>query len=183
MFSLAWLTHLCSSVFSPANTLAFISFLLVYFLVKFYRRRRDLANIPPGPMPWPVVGNFGGFFIPSFIKRRFGQQSESTEDLKNTLGALAKLTNIYGNVYSLFVGSQLVVVLNGYEAVRDALSNHPEVFSDRPDIPAITILTKRKGKKLMQFDFRDVVKFLRWTLWHWLAICMCVWAWIKVTLV
>jgi len=55
---------------------------------------------------------------------------------------------VYGNIFSIFVGSQLTVVLNGYEVVKDALSNHPEVFSDRPDIPAVTIMTKRKGKLL-----------------------------------
>lgn len=57
-----------------------------------------------------------------------------------------ELSKVYGDVFSLFVGSQLVVVLNGYEVIRDALSNHAEAFSDRPDIPLITILTKRKGE-------------------------------------
>ncbi|KAM6972214.1 cytochrome P450 2U1 [Aplochiton taeniatus] len=52
---------------------------------------------------------------------------------------------VFGNLYSIFVGNQLVVVLNGYEVVRDGLSNHADVFSDRPEIPAITIMTKRKG--------------------------------------
>lgn len=56
-----------------------------------------------------------------------------------------ELAKVYGNVYSLYVGSQLVVILNGYKVVKDALSNHSDVFSDRPDIPAISIMTKRKG--------------------------------------
>lgn len=150
MFPLPWLTHLCSSVLSHANIAAFVAFLLVYFLVRFYQKRRGFANIPPGPKPWPIFGNFGGFFIPSFIKRWVGQQSDSTEEQKSTIAVLAQLASMYGNVYSLFVGSQLLVVLNGYDAVKDALSNHPEVFSDRPNVPAISILTKRKGEKLMQ---------------------------------
>ncbi|CAJ1052393.1 cytochrome P450 2U1 [Xyrichtys novacula] len=132
-----------SSVLSHENIVAFIVFLLVYYLLRFYKSRRLLLNIPPGPKPWPIVGNFGGFLIPSFIQRRFGQQP-STSD-KTAVGVLTELTKLYGNVYSLFVGSQLVVVLNGYEVIRDAFSNHPEVFSDRPDIPAISIMTKRKG--------------------------------------
>lgn len=66
---------------------------------------------------------------------------------------------VYGNVYSLHAGRQLLVVLNGYEAVRDALSNHPEVFSDRPDIPAISIMTKRKGKGAFRVEIlRTCVK-------------------------
>ncbi|XP_029018465.1 cytochrome P450 2U1 [Betta splendens] len=145
MCSLSWLTHLCGFVFSQANGAAFIASLLAYLLLGFYRRRRDFAHIPPGPKPWPIFGNFGGFFIPRFIRRRFRRRRSESGDLKNTLDVLTKLADTYGDVYSLFVGSQLVVVLNGYDAVKDALSNHPDVFSDRPNIPAITILTKRKG--------------------------------------
>lgn len=152
MFPQVWLTHLCNCVFSRANIAAVLAFLLVYFSVRFYQKRWDLANIPPGPKPWPVVGNFGRFFLPSFLKRRLGQPPYSTDGPGSTLAVLAKLANMYGDVYSLFVGSQLLVVLNGYEAVKDALSNHAEVFSDRPDIPAVTILTKRKGKKQMQLN-------------------------------
>lgn len=143
MVSLTWLGDFCSSILSHVNIVALIVFLMVYYLVSFYQKRRVLANIPPGPKPWPIVGNFGGFLIPSFVQRRFGQQLDSTN--KNAVFLLTKQASVYGNVFSLFVGSQLVVVLNGYEVVKDALSNHPEVFSDRPCIPAVTIMTKRKG--------------------------------------
>lgn len=91
-----------------------------------------------------MVGNFGGFFVPLAVRRRLGLQAADGRE-RNAAHFLWEQTRLYGNVFSLFVGSQLVVVLNGYEAVRDALSNHPEVFSDRPDIPAISIMTKRKG--------------------------------------
>ncbi|XP_044044851.1 cytochrome P450 2U1 [Siniperca chuatsi] len=141
MVSLSWLENLSSSVLSHVNIVALT--VIVYYLFIFYQRRWDHANIPPGPKPWPVVGNFGGFLIPSFIHRRFGQQSDGT--YRNAVVVLTEQANVYGNVYSLFVGTQLVVVLNGYEVVKDALSNHPDVFSDRPAIPAVTIMTKRKG--------------------------------------
>lgn len=144
MVWLPWLQHLSSSVLSHVNTAAVIVFVIVFYLVSFYQKRRQLANIPPGPRPWPVVGNFGGFLIPSFVQRRFGKRSASSDT--NAASVLTEQANVYGNVYSLFVGSQLVVVLNGYEAVKDALSNHPEVFSDRPGVPAISIMTKRKGE-------------------------------------
>ncbi|XP_020484540.2 cytochrome P450 2U1 isoform X1 [Labrus bergylta] len=137
------LPHSFSSVLSNVNILAFTVFFIVYCLVRFYQKRRHLSNIPPGPKPWPLVGNFGGFLIPSFIQRRFGQESASSD--KSPVAALTELNKLYGNIYSLFVGSQLHVVLNGYDVIRDAFSNHPEVFSDRPDIPAISIMTKRKG--------------------------------------
>lgn len=156
MVSLAWPEHLSSSVLSHINTvtLALIVFFIAYHLVHFYQKRRELANIPPGPKPWPVVGNFGGFLIPSFIQKRSGQQSNSSG--KSAVVILTEQAKVYGNVYSLFVGSQLVVVLNGYEVVRDALSNHPEVFSDRPAVPTITIMTKRKGEMHSRTIFTDL---------------------------
>lgn len=143
MISLSWLQNL-RFVLSHVNTAALLVMLLVFYLVHVYQKQRNLlAKIPPGPKPWPVVGNVGHFLIPSFIQRRFGQQRDNTN--RSTLDVLTEKANIYGNIYSIFVGSQLMVVLNGYEVVKDALSNHPEVFSDRPDIPSISIMTKRKG--------------------------------------
>ncbi|XP_013863208.1 cytochrome P450 2U1 [Austrofundulus limnaeus] len=117
-------------------------FSLAFYLARFYQRQAGIyKNIPPGPKPWPVVGNFGGFLVPAAFRKNNGQPYKDV----SVLTALTTLAKLYGNVYSLFLGSQLVVVLNGYEEVRDALSNHPEVFSDRPDIPSISIMTKRKG--------------------------------------
>lgn len=144
MVSRSWLEDASGAVLSHVNIAALTLFLLVCYSVRSYRKRRELANIPPGPKPWPVVGSFGGFLVPSFIRRRFGQQADATG--KNAAVLFTELSSVYGSVYSLFIGSQLVVVLNGYEVVREALSNHPEVFSDRPATPAITIMTKRKGE-------------------------------------
>lgn len=145
MVPLSWLMHLSSSLMSYANIAALAVFLLVYYSLVFYRKLQKRKNIPPGPKPWPIVGNFGGFLIPSFMRGRYGQQSDSTAGM-DAMDVFAQQAKVYGNVYSIFAGSQLIVVLNGYEVVKDALSNHPEVFSDRPDIPAVTMMTKRKGE-------------------------------------
>lgn len=125
--------------------------IIVFYLLRQHRLNKHLlVNIPPGPKPLPVVGNFGSLFVPPFILKLFVQKHEENERKRasslSTQVGLTELSKVYGNIYSLFVGSQLVVVLNGYEMVRDALSNHAEAFSDRPDIPLISILTKRKGE-------------------------------------
>lgn len=136
--------------------------IIVFYLLRQYRLSKHLpVNIPPGPKPLPVVGNFGSLFVPPFILKLFVAKAGEYEKRKasplSPQVSLTELSKVYGNVYSLFVGSQLVVVLNGYEMVRDALSNHAEVFSDRPDIPLITILTKRKGES-SSYIIQSVIK-------------------------
>ncbi|XP_067106216.1 cytochrome P450 2U1 [Osmerus mordax] len=128
--------------------LALTVFVAVYCVYAFHKRQ-DYSNIPPGPKPWPIVGNLGGFLIPSFVSKRFAGKHDVNVPKKTIIMSpqvgFMEQAKVYGNMYSIFVGSQLVVVLNGYDVVRDALSNHADVFSDRPDIPAISIMTKRKG--------------------------------------
>ncbi|KAM9477787.1 cytochrome P450 2U1 [Clarias gariepinus] len=156
----------------PSVPFVFLSVLLIaFYLLRHYRlSKHPLVNIPPGPKPLPIVGNFGSLFVPPFILKLFVQEAEefkkkSASPLSPQVG-LTELAKVYGNVYSLFVGSQLVVVLNGYELVRDALSNQAEVFSDRPDIPVISILTKRKGIVFAPYGpiWRKQRKFCHMTL-------------------
>lgn len=139
-----------TSMISIVNVVTLTVFVIVYVCMHEYKRLTKFSNIPPGPKPWPLLGNFGGFLVPSFISRRFGRNREEhvkkTSDVVSPQVALMELSKTYGNIFSIFVGSQLMVLLTGYEVVRDALSNHAEVFSDRPEVPIITIMTKRKGK-------------------------------------
>ncbi|XP_053711484.1 cytochrome P450 2U1 isoform X2 [Synchiropus splendidus] len=121
---------------------ALLVFLLVYHSAVYYQRRLMLSNIPPGPQPLPVVGNFGALLVPSFILRRVRKIPDRAT---TPTQGLAELARLYGDVFSLFVGSQLMVVLNGFDVIKDAFSNQPDVFSDRPDIPVVSIMTKRKG--------------------------------------
>lgn len=136
-------------VFSPANIAGLIAFVLVFYVLQEYQWHQTYANIPPGPKPWPIVGNFGGFLVPPFILKRFVKNSkEFAKVVSNPLSpqaGLIEMSKLYGNIFSIFVGPQLMVVLTGYDAVRDAMLNHTETFSDRPHIPLVTIITKRKG--------------------------------------
>ena len=59
---------------------------------------------------------------------------------------LTDLGRVYGNVFSFFIGHYLVVVLNDFHSVREALVQQAEVFSDRPRVPLTSIMTKGKGE-------------------------------------
>lgn len=108
-------------------------------------------GIPPGPTPWPVVGNFGFVLLPPFLRGRswvHRQAREAGMD-PSSMGAhvlLAELARVYGNIYSFYIGQHLVVVLNDFHSVREALVQQAEVFSDRPRVPLISLVTKEKGK-------------------------------------
>lgn len=84
-------------------------------------------NFPPGPKPLPILGNF------------------LTLDLSKPHKTLMELSKTYGPVLSVQLGMTKMVVLCGYDAVKDALLNHADVFSDRPRAPVVMKLTKNNG--------------------------------------
>ena len=53
----------------------------------------------------------------------------------------------YGDVFSLYLGGRLVVVLNGFPVIKEALVKFGDVFSDRPRIFTIDRLSKNKGNE------------------------------------
>lgn len=71
-------------------------------------------NLPPGPTGLPILG-----YLPFLGKRP-----------PETFNYLGKK---YGSVYRLYLGSRLVIVLNDYNAIREAFVKQAEVFSGRPE--------------------------------------------------
>lgn len=113
--------------------------------------RHRARGIPPGPTPWPVVGNFGFVLLPPFLRRKSWLHRRATAAgvEPSTLGPqllLADLAHIYGNVFSFFIGHYLVVVLSDFQSVREALVQQAEIFSDRPRVPLVSLVTKEKGE-------------------------------------
>ncbi|NXH12895.1 CP2C5 protein, partial [Bucco capensis] len=56
-----------------------------------------------------------------------------------------QLSNTYGSIFTVWLGLTPVVVLCGYEAVKDALVGHSEEFGGRPKIPLLIQLSKDYG--------------------------------------
>uniref|UniRef100_A0ABM5EZW8 Cytochrome P450 2W1-like n=1 Tax=Pogona vitticeps TaxID=103695 RepID=A0ABM5EZW8_9SAUR len=91
--------------------MAFISFYLAT------ATRKSAFKLPPGPTPLPLIGNL------------------HLLDIKRQDKSIMKLAKKYGPVFTLHFGFQKVVVLTGYEAVKEALVTFTDEFVDRPPIP------------------------------------------------
>ncbi|CAJ1060403.1 cytochrome P450 2J2-like [Xyrichtys novacula] len=92
-------------------------FSAVFILTADYIRNRRPASYPPGPLALPIVGNM--FSV----------------DHKRAHESMTQLAKKYGDVYSLQMGQVWLVVLNGYEVVKEALINQGDSLADRPDLP------------------------------------------------
>ncbi|XP_077786543.1 cytochrome P450 2J5-like [Podarcis muralis] len=97
--------------------------LTVQFVKLFWKHRR----LPPGPLPFPLIGSLW----------RVGWKIRQD--------TLMKLANSYGNIFTLWIGHTPVIVLSGFEAVDDSLTDNPEALSGQPMFPVFKILGNEKG--------------------------------------
>ncbi|CAG5115329.1 unnamed protein product [Candidula unifasciata] len=85
----------------------------ILLLLYVFLRKPD-PRLPPFPSrPLPLLGNILSLepdFRPQFWKLR----------------------EKFGDIFSLYMGGTLVVVLNGYDVIKEALVKKADVFSDRP---------------------------------------------------
>lgn len=91
-----------------------LCFCLVLLIVVGSRRKN---GIPDGPPLIPVIGNL------------------LTLSEKDISKSMKKLREKYGDVFSLYLGQELVIVLNGYNTIHDALVRKGRLFSNRPESP------------------------------------------------
>lgn len=92
------------------------------------RSRRRAYNLPPGPKPWPIIGNL------------------------NLMGALPhrsihELSKKYGPLMQLQFGSFPVVVGSSVDMAKFFLKTHDVVFTDRP---------KTAAGKYTTYNYRDI---------------------------
>ncbi|XP_062199753.1 trimethyltridecatetraene synthase-like [Phragmites australis] len=100
----------------------------VLFLKTVLRRSRRVYNLPPGPKPWPIIGNL---------------------DLIGALPhrSIHELSKKYGPLMSLRFGSFPVVVGSSVEMAKFFLKTHDVVFTDRP---------KTAAGKYTTYNYRDI---------------------------
>uniref|UniRef100_A0A8C9PX41 unspecific monooxygenase n=1 Tax=Spermophilus dauricus TaxID=99837 RepID=A0A8C9PX41_SPEDA len=97
-------------------------------LLSFWRHRSRRGKLPPGPTPLPIIGNILQI------------------DVKDISKSLTNLSKVYGPVFTLYLGMKPIVVLHGYEAVKEALVDHGEEFAGRNSIPIFKRSKKNFGK-------------------------------------
>ncbi|KFP07213.1 Cytochrome P450 2H1, partial [Calypte anna] len=93
-----------------------ISCLLLFFT---WRSRSQKGKQPPGPMSLPIIGNILQL------------------DLRNIPESLKMISKEYGPVFTIHLGPQKVVVLYGYDVVKEALIDQADTFSGRGNLPLI----------------------------------------------
>ncbi|XP_033476560.2 cytochrome P450 2J2-like [Epinephelus lanceolatus] len=92
-------------------------FTAIFILTADYIKNRRPDSFPPGPRVFPIVGNI--FNV----------------DYNRTHESMTQLAGKYGDVYSLRMGQRWIVVLNGFEVLKEALVNQGDSVVDRPDLP------------------------------------------------
>ncbi|XP_053571430.1 cytochrome P450 2B19 [Bombina bombina] len=96
----------------------FFSFLIsVLFISSYWRKHKKYQNLPPGPTPLPLLGNL------NYV----------TRDGKH----FRELSQKHGPVFTIWQLSEPIVVLCGYDVVKDALINHADQFSGRPYLAVV----------------------------------------------
>ncbi|KAL1293711.1 dimethylnonatriene synthase [Arachis hypogaea] len=99
----------------PTIATILATFVAVDLLLRHIRGRR--YNLPPGPKPWPIIGNLN--LIGSLPHR-------SIDDLSKK----------YGPIMHLWFGSHPVVVGSSVEMVRSFLKTHDAAIAGRPKFSA-----------------------------------------------
>ncbi|XP_004087619.2 cytochrome P450 2C19 isoform X3 [Nomascus leucogenys] len=119
-------------------------------LLSLCRQRSGRGKLPPGPTPLPVIGNILQI------------------DIKDVSKSLTNLSKVYGPVFTLYFGLERMVVLHGYEAVKEALIDLGEEFSGRGHFPlaertnrgfGIVFSNGKRWKEIRRFSLMTLRNF------------------------
>uniref|UniRef100_A0A8C8SCM7 unspecific monooxygenase n=1 Tax=Pelusios castaneus TaxID=367368 RepID=A0A8C8SCM7_9SAUR len=99
----------------------FLVFCVTCLLFFSLWRKMSFENrkLPPGPVPFPILGNLLQL------------------NTKNLSRDIEELSRMYGPVFTIYLGSERVVVLSGYKTVKKALIGFGDEFSRRGSMPTL----------------------------------------------
>ncbi|XP_007956992.1 cytochrome P450 2C42-like [Orycteropus afer afer] len=107
--------------------LVFLLSFSLFLLFSLWAQSCGKGKLPPGPTPLPIIGNILQF------------------NVKNTYQSFCKFSKTYGPVFTLYFGMKPIVVLHGYEAVKEALVDLGEEFSGRGAHAVLDKINKGHG--------------------------------------
>ncbi|XP_024202272.3 cytochrome P450 2C19 isoform X2 [Pan troglodytes] len=119
-------------------------------LLSIWRQSSGRGKLPPGPTPLPVIGNILQI------------------DIKDVSKSLTNLSKVYGPVFTLYFGLERMVVLHGYEVVKEALIDLGEEFSGRGHFPlaeranrgfGIVFSNGKRWKEIRRFSLMTLRNF------------------------
>ncbi|XP_067090106.1 cytochrome P450 2F2-like [Osmerus mordax] len=118
------------------------------FCLYILTRIQKPKNFPPGPRPIPILGNLLHL------------------NLDNPMKDFEKMAKRYGSVYSIYIGSRPAVVLNGFEAMKEALLTKSTDFAGRPQDMMVNRITRGKGVILVDYgsNWKEHRRFALMTL-------------------
>ncbi|NXX61885.1 CP2J2 protein, partial [Scopus umbretta] len=102
-------------------------FLSVFLLVADYMKHRKPKHFPPSPFSLPFIGHI---YLLNF---------------SNPQNTVQKLTEKYGDIFSVQMGTTPFVFINGLRMIKEVLVNQGENFMDRPDIPIDREIFSNRG--------------------------------------
>ncbi|XP_070574475.1 steroid 17-alpha-hydroxylase/17,20 lyase-like [Ptychodera flava] len=123
---------------SPTNVLLVVVLMIV---IAALWSMRIPSGFPPGPRGLPFIGSIGVLATDPIYK-------------------ITDLAQKYGDIYSLKVGRQRIIVLNNIELVREALVKKQKAFAGRPTVYSLDLFSER-GEDIMFGNFTEKWKTLR----------------------
>ncbi|KAL7991104.1 hypothetical protein Chor_014534 [Crotalus horridus] len=111
-----------------ALSFIFFSLVLCLLVVQLVRLQFQRRRYPSGPTPLPFIG--------CLWHLKF---------LRLNREHLTEMSKIYGNIFTLWFGPYPVIILQGFQAVKDGLTTHPEDVAGRPLFPLFKAMANNKG--------------------------------------
>ncbi|XP_053232123.1 cytochrome P450 2C42-like isoform X2 [Podarcis raffonei] len=108
-----------------ALLLLYLLFTVLFSSFEMYKKK---SQLPPGPTPWLLLGNL------------------LQKDVLPLYKFYTKLIDKYGPIFTVWIGPKPVVVICGYETMKDAFVNHAEEFGGRPAMPFIDRANNYRGQ-------------------------------------
>ncbi|KAF2491902.1 cytochrome P450 [Lophium mytilinum] len=125
----------------PSPFLAFIVALVALVAYCLSKVGRRPAGYPPGPPTWPLIGNL------HLMPKEKGHLQ------------FQKWAEEYGPVYSLILGTKVMIVLSSDQAIKDLLDKRSAIYSSRPDMYLGQIVSG--GLRMLLMEYGETWRMIR----------------------